>query len=152
MRGGEKFRPADAAKAAWLGSGVAIFQSLGLFLATATLLQLEEDVQHLAISAYSMSEPTRVQLASATRSPALSPVTWSLRWAATPIAKTLRIPFRRTPRSPVWVIAFRARLYNFHAREENSTASERVTKMNVTQTVHDVIRLVAFAGLDDGVR
>jgi hypothetical protein len=47
--------PADAAKPAWLGSGVAIFQSLGLFLATSTLRRLEEDVQ--AISAYSMSEP-----------------------------------------------------------------------------------------------
>jgi hypothetical protein len=58
---------ADAAKPAWLGSHwiltarrrssalnkhrVAIFQSLGLFLATATLRRLEEDVQHLAISA-----------------------------------------------------------------------------------------------------
>jgi hypothetical protein len=49
--------PADAAKAAWLGSRVAIFQYLGLFLATSTLRQLEEDVLHLAISAYSMSEP-----------------------------------------------------------------------------------------------
>jgi hypothetical protein len=47
--------PADAAKPAWLGSGVAIFQSLGLFLVTSTLRRLEEDVQ--AISAYSMSEP-----------------------------------------------------------------------------------------------
>src|SRR6478672_9640179 len=47
--------PADAAKPAWLGSGVAIFQSLSLFLATSTLQRLEEDVQHLAISAHSLS-------------------------------------------------------------------------------------------------